>query len=142
MSCTLTSTRAMVSDVKKVREIVRDYKLKGVEVRITKKGNGGVLVMDFQDDDPDWWEDPAALHRTDWPTGDLHEDEYGEDDWHRKFEKKGESGFLSLLRELAPLLQDPLVILGATRAEMVDVSVQAWLVMPNAEDVQTIDLSV
>jgi hypothetical protein len=99
--------------------------------------------MAYKDQDPDAWEGPVALPRSQWPSGDpdaVGENELDETEWDRAFDDKGAEGYRALLLELAPYLETPLmVLLGLWNLQ--DGSAQAWSVQPGAKEVETLDVS-
>ncbi len=105
--------------------------------------------MAFQQKDPDWWEWPLALHRDQWPDEEEYPDEdsdeaeLGETEWDKRYEKKGEEGFLALLRDLAPFLETPLMILVVGRDHSFSTcAAQAWTVRPGRKKVKTLAVSL
>jgi hypothetical protein len=150
MSVMVTSTKAKVRDPEKVRAVLESYQWEGIEVELHEGGQQWVLAMAFEEGDFDWWEWPLALHRGQWPSEDRYPDEekwdeetLGETEWDRAYEEKGAEGFLALLRDLAPYLETPLLILVTIR-DISDHSVQsqAWSVHPGAKEVETLGISL
>jgi hypothetical protein len=147
MSIELTSTKAKVRDAQKVREILESYALQGVDIELYEEGPGGTLEMGFQEGEPDWFEWPLALHRDQWPPEnpdeELDEDDWVETEWDKRYEEKGEEGFLALLRDLAPCLETPLMILAVAKdRHSPTCAVQAWTVHPGSKDVERLDVSL
>jgi hypothetical protein len=147
MSIELTSTKAKVRDTQNVREILESYALQGVDIELYEEGPGGTLELAFQGGDPDWFEWPLALHRDRWPSEDpdqeLDEDEWGETEWDKRYEEQGEEGFLALLRDLAPCLETPLMLLVVGKDRFTSFySAQAWTVHPGSKEVETLDVSL
>jgi hypothetical protein len=96
--------------------------------------------MAYKDQDPDAWEGPVALPRSQWPSGDpdeLGEDELGETEWDRAFDEKGAEGYRALLLELAAYLETPLVVLLGL-SDLKHCSARAWIVQPGAKEVETL----
>jgi hypothetical protein len=157
MSVQLTSTNAKVNDPQTVRKILDSYALRGVDIELCEEGSGGTLKMAFQEGDPDWWAWPLALHRDQWPDEEQYpdedqfdedelgedEDELGETEWGKRYEEKGEEGFLALLRDLAPCLETPLMLLVVGKDHFTSFySAQAWTVHPGSKNVETLDVSL
>jgi hypothetical protein len=149
MSVELTSTKVKVSDHRAVRKILDSYALRGVEIELHEKGSGGTLELTFQERDPDWVEWPLALHRDQWPDEEQHpdeeldEDELGETEWDKRYDEKGEEGFLALLRDLAPCLETRLMILVVGKDRFTSFySAQAWTVHPRSKQVETLNVSL
>jgi hypothetical protein len=150
MSVELTSTTAKVNDPQTVRKILDSYALRGVDIELREEGSGGTLEMAFQEGDPDLSERPLALHRDQWPDEEeypaeeeLDEDELGETEWDNRYEEKGEEGFLALLRDLAPCLETPLMILVVGKECFTSFySAQAWTVHPGSKEVTTLRVSL
>jgi hypothetical protein len=133
-----------VRDPQKVREILKTYVVRGVEIRLRKRGPGGTLVMAFKDEDPGAWEPPLAFPRSQWPRGDPHPDEderdadeRGETESDTAYQEKGAEGFRAFLGELAPYLETPLVVLLAYSEDPYSYA-HVWRVEPGAREVEVL----
>jgi hypothetical protein len=104
--------------------------------------------MEFEDEDVAFqW--PQALPLDLWPDEELAEselekDEFGRTEWDRLYQEKGNEGFLALLRDLAPYLKTPLMILFLHRPlpHYDPSSARAWTVHPGSKEVETLDVSL
>ena len=141
MSVTVTSTKAKVRDPERVREVLESHEWEGVEIKLQEEGSGWTLEMAHHDEEWDWWDWPAALRSEDLPS----EDQYPDEDAFFEAEgtlyrDKGGEGFLALLRELAPHLESPLLILvvAATPLHGFEYAARAWRVEPGAREVETL----
>lgn len=139
MSVRMASTKAKGKDAEKLKEVQNKYELDGFNFQLDQEGN----LQALPDSDLDHW--PQAVHIDDLPEhpDEKHEhDEDAWDDWNlaweEVFHEKGDEGFISLLREVAPCLETPLLILCLNyEGEPV---AQAWNVQPSGAEVQTLEL--
>jgi hypothetical protein len=141
MSVTVTSTKAKVRDPERVREVLDSYEWEGVEIKLQQEGFGWTLEMAHHDEDSDSWVWPAALRREDVPSEDQYPDMDDLLDAELKlYLEKGGEGFLALLRELAPHLESPLLILvtAASQSGGLDYAASAWRVEPGAKEVEVL----
>jgi hypothetical protein len=114
--------------------------------------------MAYHEGDPEDYQFPEAVRRDQLPNEeDFHED--GEEDlpdedddegfpdedrWYKAvdklYEEKGEEGFLALLRELAPHLESPLLILEVWNDVFFGHAhgAEVWHVQPGASEVETL----
>jgi hypothetical protein len=69
------------------------------------------------------------------------EDSWEEDEWDRRHRDEGDNGFLALLRDLAPHLETPLLVLAMEQGFM-GASAQAWIVQPGAKEVETLGVAL
>jgi hypothetical protein len=143
MATTVTSTKAKVRNPEGVRKVLSSYVREGVEIKLQEEGSGWTLEMAYHDEDLDSWASPAALDIVDLPGKDEYPDEDAlfEAEWEA-FHEKGEEGFLTLLRQLAPHLESPLLILraAATSDNGIDYAARAWRVEPGAKEVETLEI--
>jgi hypothetical protein len=67
-----------------------------------------------------------------------------ETEWDRRHRDEGGHRFLALLRDLAPQLETPLLVLVAIRDTTIGVHfwAQAWGVQPGAKEVQTLGIAL
>jgi hypothetical protein len=141
MSATLTSTKAKVHDPEKVREVLDSYEWEGVEIHFLEEETGWILEL--TNHDPDWdsaaW--PQALRSEEVP----HEEQYPDEEERYdalsdRFCENGDKGFLALLRDLAPYLDTPLLILVSGSARSNECSGQVWRVQPGDTEVETLEV--
>jgi hypothetical protein len=141
MSVDVTSTKARVRDPERVREVLDSYAWEGVEFKLREEGSGWTLEMAHHDEDWESWDLPAALSIDDSPGEGQHPDGDGpsEAEWEA-FREKCAEGFLALLRELAPHLESPLLILAvaATPIDEFKYAARAWRVEPGAREVDAL----
>jgi hypothetical protein len=142
----VTSTKATVHDPQKVREILADYEVDGVEILLHEEDGSWILEVVCDDPDPLVWGWPTALHIDDWPDEDRYSDEEEEDEdgpreteWGTRFAEKGYEGFLALLRDLIPYLETSLLILAVEYFDFPGAEV--WSIHPGAKEVETLHLS-
>jgi hypothetical protein len=141
MSIEVTSTKAKVRDPQKIQEILDSYEVCGVGIKLQEEKDEWVLEMAFEDKDDeslDWWPSPAALHLDQLPM----DEEYPEEDdlfdeWDKRLGDQGDEGFLALLRDLATVIQTPLLILSANRDEEGS-SAKVWSLQPGTKEVETL----
>jgi hypothetical protein len=142
MPVTLTSTKAKVSDPQKVEKILDSYYEEGVAIQLSEEPDGWTLAMTFRDGDIDGYELPVALPRERLPSEEQYpDDEEWNEEVNNRFDEEGAEGFLALLRELAPHLETPLVILWGAELWR-DYSAKAWVVQPGASEVEMLDLNL
>jgi hypothetical protein len=126
----LKSTKAIVTDVKKVRDIFDTYTYTGVDYKIRSlKGKKALELIGPYD----LW--PEAIKADLLPSEDKfdNQDDYDEA-WLVAWGDKGEQGFQNLLIELAAYLETPLLILVASIEN--GCTSQTWLVEPGCKDVR------
>jgi hypothetical protein len=140
MSVELKSIKAKVTDPQKVEKILDSYYEQGVEIELSEGPDGWNLAMTFRDHVFDSWSWPQALHWERLPSEEQSPDEdQWDDELDKRYDEEGDEGFLSLLRELAPHLETPLVILWAGQHWDAG-SAKAWIVQPGARAVETLDV--
>ena len=71
----------------------------------------------------------------------MPDDEEWYEEVEKRFDEEGAEGFLALLRELAPHLETPLVILWGAELWR-DFSTKAWIVQPGAREVEILDVDL
>jgi hypothetical protein len=142
----VTSTKAKVRDPQKIREILADYEVDGVEIQLHEEDGSWLLEVVCEDPDALVLGWPAALHIDDWPDEDRYPDEEEEDEdgpreteWFKRFQEQGDEGFLALLRDLIPYLETSLLILAVEYFDFP--GAEAWGIHPGAKDVTTLSLS-
>jgi hypothetical protein len=140
MAETVKSTRAKVRDAEKVREVLDAYAWDGVEIKLQEEGSGWTLEMAYHDEEPGMVDWPQAVKREELPSGDEDTDE---DDLIEAqadvYDKKGDEGFLALLRELAAHFESPLLILAAAGPDGKFYSgAEVWRVEPGAKEVESL----
>jgi hypothetical protein len=131
----VTSTNARVRDPAKVCAILDSYRVQGVEIMLAKEYPAWTLFMALENEELEMVYRPQALHRDQW----LKESEGSDYEWDKRFDEQGEEGFLRLLRELAPQLDTPLLLLAVTQAKPMG-DARAWSVQPGAKEVQTLTI--
>jgi hypothetical protein len=140
MSTKLVSTKARVGARKKVRAILDSYATDGVEFRLTDDRRGWFLEAAFEEDDLGAWGFAAAVHHDQLPDKEAYADEGAwMEAWDGVLVEKGQEGFLVLLRELAPHLKTPLLILSASWGGA-EGGARAWIVQPGAKEPVTLRL--
>jgi hypothetical protein len=143
MSVIVTSTKAKVRDPEGVRKVLSSYVWEGVEIKLQEEDSGWTLEMTYRDEDLDSWATPAVLHLLDLPSEGEYPDEKAlfQAEWDA-FHEKGDEGFLTLLRQLAPHLESPLLILraAATSSNGIDYAARAWRVEPGAKEVESLEI--
>jgi hypothetical protein len=136
MPSRLTSSIAKVRDPKKIRQLIRAYKLEGVKVDLRKEGSDWVLV--FEDEDNEVGNTPLAVRRDELPG----KDEFASPkEWEKaKQDSLSPEGWIQFLGEIAGHLKVPLLIvdllLVATRGAVVNCN--AFMVQPGREDVEIV----
>ena len=140
MSVELKSIKAKVTDPQKVEKILDSYYEQGVEIELSEEADGWTLAMTFRGDDFDGYLWPQALHWERLPSKEQYPDEDEFDsELDKRYDEEGEKGFLALLRELAPHLETPLVILAADW-DYNRGSAQVWSVQPGGREVEMLDV--
>jgi hypothetical protein len=71
MRVKLVSTKVVVRERRKVREVLDAYGTRGVEVVPAEDGGRPTLAMAFEEDDADGAYPPEALPRGRWPTASV-----------------------------------------------------------------------
>jgi len=146
MSVTLKSTKAIVRNPEKVREILASYEWVLIEIQFREENAKWTLEMNYDDDDDedmDAWHRPAFVKIEDLPD----EEEFPDEDAYYDaridvFHNKGDEGFLALLGELAAHLESPFLILYA-EASLLDgfgYGAEVWRVEPGVAEVEHLEL--
>ncbi len=132
MYAELSSSKAKVKDIAKVRDVLESYDMQCVQFLLYEDGVlDVVLVTDPETDDGEAW--PQALRQDHRPDRDEFPDEESwRDAIYLAWDEKGDEGFVDLLRELGPYLLTPLMILAASRAGH-GARAQVWRIEPRAK---------
>jgi hypothetical protein len=150
MSSVLKCKEAVVKDLRKVQEIIDSYALDGVEPQLKMIASSWVLAMSFEDLDYDGSAFPLALHKRDCPAEEQYPPVPVDDDsemtydlattaWEKQFDEKGKEGFLAFLRDLAPCLETPFLVLHLFW-DSTGSSATTWLVLPETTEVEAIEI--
>ncbi len=133
----LKSTKAKVKDVEKVMELLNNnYFRAGFDFRVDDEGNLEVVSVPGDDS----W--PRALKRSQMPREEEYQDA---DEWYEDLremeDEEGDSGFLSLLRDVGAYLETTLTIL-AVEFENADCIGRVWIVQPGSGKVETLKVII
>ena len=142
MSVDISSTKSRVKDIAAVGDVLDAYETEGVDFLLDEEGNLKVALEKVEEDDAYGEEMPRALKLDELPNREKFTDEDSFwDAYNEAFDEKGDKGFLALLRELAPSLVTPLMIL-ALEVESNDGFAHVWRVEPGATELETLDVAV
>ena len=139
MPSAATSTKATVRNPERAGEILDSYHCRGVQVVLQEKDT--VWSVEMTDNDNEEWdmELPQALRLECLPSPEEFEDETEwMDEVMIRLMNEGDAGFLALLRDLAPYLETPLLILGGGARGGWGYAASVWRVEPGAKEVETL----
>jgi hypothetical protein len=140
MTSELVSTTARVRDPEQVRTILDSYLVDGVEITLAQDGSDWVLRAAFEDADPNEFQRPVALHRGQLPDEQKYPDQNAWGDaLDELLQERGGEGFEALLRDLAPHVETPLLLLYADWVGT-GASATVWRAQPGTGEVETLDL--
>jgi hypothetical protein len=138
----LAINRPMVSDAKAARQVLDRYASDlWLEVVAEGKGGEGMLTLDNSDVEPNEW--PLALRVEELPS----EDDFPDNRQLHKvvtglYERRGDDGFVEMLRELGPVLRSPLVVQAAScDSDRGFIRAKEWTVQPGACEVGIKEIS-
>lgn len=136
MPAELKSNKAKIRSPEKVKEILDSYELDYVDINLHESEKECELEMSLLSNDPEAGPLAWALS-SDWLPD---KEEFPDDDaWFEAVDdlmrEKGDDGFLALLRDLAPYLETPLMILAAGH-ECRWSSARVLRVQPGHQDVE------
>jgi integrase len=134
----LYSARHRVRDPERVREALDSYAREGLEIKLQEEGSGWTLEMAYRDEDWESWDLPAALSINDLPREDQYPDEdaYFEAEG-KDYRERGDQGFLTLLRELAPHLESPLLIVAVAASPIDEFEYAARVTVDQSQKART-----
>lgn len=133
MSVELASTTGKVNDIKKVRLILESYCFDGVDIQVDDIGH---LLLSTDGND---FSLPLAVKADRLPNEEEDDPDLEDHNikmWFKTMCEEGDEEFLAFLRELAPYLETPLMIL-AVENENGDAVAQIWRAQPGSETVET-----